>query len=320
MKIVIAMLVFVPATFLVQAQNLVPNPSFEDTIACPFGLAQMSRAMSWSSYGVTPDYFNSCAPEGNSASVPLNLVGYQNARTGNAYAGLVTFVALIPNRREYIGAQLTQPLDSAQKYYITFYVSRGLNSSQHFNIATNKIGIRFSTTGYSQSFPVPVDNYSHLYSDSVIADTIGWKKVSGTFIADSAYQYLAIGNFFNDSSTTVMIFDTTAVEAYYYIDDVCVSTDSLVCNGIHEIVLEQNNNPLIQVFPNPAKDWIVLEGKGITSIEVMNVLGNNLGFYPTTASVLKNRLNLSSLSKGIYFLKINMIDGYYAIKKIILQN
>ncbi|MBK5286545.1 MAG: hypothetical protein JJE25_14195 [Bacteroidia bacterium] len=44
----------------VLAQNLVTNPSFEDTVACPFGASQLNFATGWSSYWGTPDYFNLC--------------------------------------------------------------------------------------------------------------------------------------------------------------------------------------------------------------------------------------------------------------------
>jgi hypothetical protein len=78
-------------------------------------------------------------------------------------------------------------------------------------------------------------------------------------------------------------------------------------------------NNEIKIFPNPAVDWVVLEGKEIKSVEIINILGSNLGFYPLTTLGLQHRLNLSTLSRGIYFLKINMVDERYVTKKIILQ-
>ncbi|MBK7390076.1 MAG: hypothetical protein IPI23_13700 [Bacteroidetes bacterium] len=39
------------------AQNLVPNPSFEDTINCPFSVNQFAYCDHWNKYRETPDYF-----------------------------------------------------------------------------------------------------------------------------------------------------------------------------------------------------------------------------------------------------------------------
>ncbi len=50
--------------------NLVPNPSFEDTLYCPNVTNQIDAAMGWLNFGNTPDYFNACAPI--SLNVPNN--------------------------------------------------------------------------------------------------------------------------------------------------------------------------------------------------------------------------------------------------------
>ena len=46
------------------AQNLVPNPSFEDTVHCPvppLGTGLIQDAVGWINLGFTPDYYNPCA-------------------------------------------------------------------------------------------------------------------------------------------------------------------------------------------------------------------------------------------------------------------
>ena len=42
------------------AQNLAPNPSFEDTVMCPNLGGQVDRAKFWYTVQNTPDYFHSC--------------------------------------------------------------------------------------------------------------------------------------------------------------------------------------------------------------------------------------------------------------------
>src|SRR5271157_5345469 len=74
------------------AQNLVPNPSFEQYDTCPNSSGQINYAKYWFQGGPgNPDYFNICSSTlpypGNQFSVPQNAWGYQFAYEGNAYCG-----------------------------------------------------------------------------------------------------------------------------------------------------------------------------------------------------------------------------------------
>jgi len=96
-------------------QNLVPNPSFEDTIQCPFGSGHIHDAFGWFTLCGSSDYFNACANAYAPINgVPTNFAGSKYAYDGNGYAGLITYYEpdslFIPNYREDIGIQLIQPL------------------------------------------------------------------------------------------------------------------------------------------------------------------------------------------------------------------
>lgn len=106
-----------------QGQNLVPNPSFENLVSCPTSFGELSVAVSWGSptWG-TPDYFHVCNGSGNFVGIPIHYLGTQYARTGNAYAGF-SAIEIGYNYREYIQAQLPNPLQTGIKYYVKFYVS-----------------------------------------------------------------------------------------------------------------------------------------------------------------------------------------------------
>lgn len=292
-----------------QAQNLVPNPSFEDTVSCPDNLDQVNRAVGWSSYRVTPDYFNTCADSSSMVSIPWAYFGYHYPRTGNAYAG---FIIGLANAREYIGIQLSQSLNIGQQYYVSFYVSRGGNINR--NRASNKIGIHMSTIPYSSSSPAPISNISQVYTDSVITDTVNWTRISGSFVADSAYQFLSIGNFFNDSLTTYIAFDSIHYQCYYYVEDIVLSPDPECCEGINQAHL---NSDIIKVFPNPGSDWIEIEGEDISKLIFYNVLGE-LCYINDIPSATFTRLNVSNLRKGIYILKVET-SKHNILKKIIIH-
>ncbi|OPZ97807.1 MAG: hypothetical protein BWY70_01395 [Bacteroidetes bacterium ADurb.Bin408] len=213
----------------ISAQNLVPNPSFEDTTGtgCPDGFFQATLPNGWSSYWNTPDYFNSCSPTNGFSSVPNNGWGHQLAATGNAYSGAWAYQTLQPNTREYIGRQLSTSMIIGKKYYANFKV----NVAELSNCGINKIGVLFSTVPFTgNSSPAHVINFSQIYSNDIITDTANWTSISGSFVADSSYQYIIIGNFFSDTNTDTILTGppkTFGYGVYYFIDDIYVGTDSL---------------------------------------------------------------------------------------------
>lgn len=193
-------------------------------------MAQVNNALGWSQVISSPDYFNSCVLAPSNIGVPNNIFGYQQPATGNAYIGLTTFYddglgSL--NTREFAGAELTSPLISGQKYYVSMKVNLSLSTSGTTNTAINKIGAWF-TTAPSMSY---THNLAQVYSNNIITDSSGWYSINGSFIADSNYTFIMLGNFFSDVNTDTIIYPITGPDklSYYFIDDVCVSTDSLEC-------------------------------------------------------------------------------------------
>ncbi len=180
-------------------QNLVPNPSFEEYTVCPTGSGQIYFAKEWSAFRGSPDYFNSCSPTSSYYSVPSNALGYQQAASGNAYVGIICFVSSVFGR-EIIANSLIAPLSVGQKYFITFNVSKA-NDASVVGYSINKIGAKFSTVIHTN---VNINNKAHVYTNSVVSDTLNWTKITGSFVADSAYKYIMIGNFFDDANTTVV--------------------------------------------------------------------------------------------------------------------
>jgi hypothetical protein len=170
--------------------NLVPNPSFEDTVYCPLGSNQLNACEHWLNFGNSPDYFNSCTPFG----LPNSVFGFQYAHTGNAYAGAVFYarpnLPSGPNIREFIGLEMLSNLIVGQKYFVSFFVvNAGVNNG---SIACNKQGINFYTVPFDSCCSPPLLNTAKIYNDSILTDTLNWTKISGSFIADSAYRYYVL--------------------------------------------------------------------------------------------------------------------------------
>jgi hypothetical protein len=286
------------------AQNLVPNPSFEDTVNCPTLFGQMNTALAWSDYRLSPDNFNSC--NSSTVSVPFNIYDFQYAHTGNAYAGFSALynVQFTNVSRECLGAQLLQSLTIGQKYFASFYVSRIHNDLLGIGAACNKLGIRFSTIPYSLTDPVPIDDISQVFSDSIITDTLDWVKISGSFIADSSYQYVIIGNFFSHHSVSYIQFDTLDLVAYYFVDDIVVSTDSLLTIGINE----KSQQVSSILYPNPFTNEIkvTLGTNEISEITLYDVTSRIIMQQKFTNSI---SLVTQQLAKGIYLYEIQNKNG-----------
>ncbi len=209
--------------------NLVPNPSFEEYIQCPNGYPDLDGNLKyWKSFKGTPDLYTKCS----SVCGYNNQTGFQEAKTGNSYVGFLNFDNAIPNGREQLGVKLTQQLVIGEKYYISIFVSCAYNIHLT-NIASSKMGVKFTNYDYSDpNLQIPLSNFSHLSSNVIVKDTLNWVKIFGSFIADSSYNFIVIGGFYDDNNidTINLPYDIALQASYYYLDDICVSNDSTICS------------------------------------------------------------------------------------------
>jgi hypothetical protein len=289
--------------------NLVINPSFETYTACPNGLAEIYKAASWDIYNGSPDYFNPCASN-PTAQVPSNGFGYQMPINGNSYAGLITYgnSGLI---REIMGVPLTTQLSVSQKYFVSFMTVRGNTDNFNVGYSSNKIGVKFTKT--STVYTMSISNSAHYYSNVIITDTLNWVRVAGSFVADSAYKNIMIGNFFDDSNTTITN-QSSGTFAYYFIDDVCVSTDSIFAYNYSTSVQEKQKTEKVRVNPNPANEQIIIETLFNSKLTVYNSSGEEVNF--SYKAIDKGySIKVSDWEDGLYLIKMNN-----TIRKIIINH
>jgi hypothetical protein len=293
---ILLLLLLTWSTSVVHSQNLVPNPSFEDTIACPTTANQLNNCAFWSVVCESPDYFHECDFITGNTSVPYNFAGFQYPATGSAYVGIVTYTEVGSNIREIITCELINPLVVGQKYFGSMKVSW---SGVIATIATNKIGMLFSTQLYSPGTAYPVNNFSHIYSNMIITDSLNWTTISGSFVADSNYQYLLLGNFFDDANTDTLRNQPFTAHAYYWIDDIIVVPDTI------NTYIELANHYGLSVFPNPCKDYLTISMKHvyISEVEIYDVLSKRVKHID---EIYTNEIvvNLSDLNSGIYYGRI----------------
>jgi hypothetical protein len=295
--------------------NLVPNPSFEERTGCPEGYPDLDGKLNdWMSFRGTPDYFNNCSI----VAGYQNQSGFQEPHSGYAYTGIATYHKNIPNARENLATQLLEDLTIGDKYFVSFFVSAGFDSVSN-NIASNKLGALFTTYSFSDPNSISIlPNNSQIYTDLIIDDTANWLRISGSFIADSNYKFLVIGNFFDDNSTDTLHFPNKWGEfvSYNYIDDVCVSTDSAYAQNWTTLGFEEYLLKRVIIYPNPVSDVVFIQSDNIIeSIQIVDKTGQIVHEEENLSSNNVN-LSLNFLSANLYFLKINTSNGT-VFKKII---
>jgi len=312
-----------PATFLLfiiyinigfSQQNLVPNPSFEVHDSCPYiYYGQVNLSEEWSSFRESPDYGNTCA-----GTVPTSPIGStQNPVTGNAYCGFIAYGASQNgNYREHLGAQLCQNLVIGQQYFVSMNIIR----SSGYPGACNNIGIKFSTVPFtSVNFP-PLSNNAHVFSNTVISNDSIWTYISGTFVPDSSYSYIMIGNFF-DSTNTVQY----GSGAYYFVDDICVSTDPLGCGMQSCASLDITPTKFLNsmtISPNPVIDKMNINFNNAPNEIITLIIYDSFGRFQKSIDNISTTETIdvelgSNLSKGVYFVQLLKNDQIIATSKFL---
>ncbi|MCB9163632.1 MAG: T9SS type A sorting domain-containing protein [Flavobacteriales bacterium] len=262
--------------------------------------------LGWFSAGGTGDYFMSCIPDGGFNDVPLSSWAFQHALDGECYVGVVTYIQST-GVREYFMVQLAQPLVVGQEYYSSFYASPSWGGPQPQTfLASSHIGMRFTTQPlqWSQGDPWPTGgNFAHVYHPWIIADTVGWTLVSGSFVADSAYQYVMIGNHFNNAMTDTLHFADFPWDprAHTLIDNVCVTENPKGCPlalGVTDHSLDA-----VTLFPNPTRGEVRLSGlPGGTRLTVFDGTGRLVLREEIAGSTW--RMDASMWARGAYMLRV----------------
>ena len=303
-----------PLVFAARAQNLVPNPSFEEYTVCPDNSGQVDRSVGWSAYRGSPDYFNACAPI--EQGVPTNGLGHSHAATGSAYVGVLTWRESLPNGRELFGAGLSQELVPGVPVYVSFKMKPATGGfASNMRWSANGIGVRFSIAPYQQLGGTPLPNAAAVYTIAVPMDTSEWQIVGGYYLPDSGYANVVIGNFFSDSLvTTEVLNDTGGTDgAYVYIDDVCVSIDPDQCPDITGVL--RTELPLFTIVPNPCRDFCTVRFHRVTASQTRLTLFDGYGraCHTTTipSGVSSHQIQLIDFPDGFYYLRLDEADLVY---------
>ena len=246
-----------------QTLNLVPNPSFEDSLGCPadVGCGAIYQVVDWYNIDITPcpypppytyaasspDYFNPCGQGGQWAqTTPTNYFGTQSGYNGShSYAGIFTFNKSFDyhNYREYIGTTLPDILKPNKQYILKMYVSL----ADQVIYASDGIGMNLSSTllninnnGYGYPHVWTCLDYltPQMITTAPITDKNNWTPITTTITATGGEKYIIIGCFKNDATIDTVPLSPSGVDfSYYYVDQVSItpinfaSPDVSVCPG-----------------------------------------------------------------------------------------
>lgn len=297
------------------SQNLVPNYSFEVYDTCPMTHGPIENVEPWVQPSLgSSDYYNSCTPHCGFIcnTVPENAGGYQYAKDGNAYAGIILYCCGSPNdttqynNREYLQVKLLDTLEANKCYRLKLFVSIG-DSVDYYKI-TN-FGAYFSDTAILDTTTLllnytPQINYIDVNG---IGDIVGWYKIESTFLAAGGEQYMTLGNFNDDAHTTRIKLDTSITSfpghSYYYVDS--VSLTQILC-PIGISINEFSDQKNIFVYPNPAKTNLHI----VCNLNDVEIIINDVWGGKIKQLTLENQtsidIDISNFSSGVYF--ITFID------------
>jgi hypothetical protein len=271
------------------AQNLVPNPNFEDTVYCPDppnGIIGNHLAVKeWFCPTIIhpngADYFNSCSPP------PFNLptigASYQEDPSfGNGFVGLCNYLEFVPPYApmicEYIQVKLLDTLQQGQSYYVHFL----FNYRDYLYTVCKNVGIRFSDDTLFHISPpggtLGFDSLRTLEDTTLVSvyDSISWFSFDTTYIAQGGEEFITIGNF-RDINTSSLIKLNGSYPSYVFIDNVYVSPlppvigcmDSTACTYIDSADINDTN---MCIYPPEVS---ISDNSG-SNLEAITNTGNSL--------------------------------------------
>ena len=221
----------------IHAQNLVPNPSFEEVAdgtkekdIKSFGLVD-DVTLNWSgATDVSPDLFMVREKE-SKVTAPCNDYGHQDPQKGSFYAGFRAYSKSPKLKRSYLQVQLTQELEKDQMYCVSFDISLADLS----RYAVPDIGAILSDRKIERGGTNPILTKPDIQhkSNKIMVYMDGWETVCGTFMGTGEEEYLIIGCFGGDASideekvrrptgNDCYMGKAQQPQAYYYVENVKV--------------------------------------------------------------------------------------------------
>ena len=297
--------VLILASLKLTSQNIISNPSFEETQYSPDSISSFNKNVkNWSTPNEgTTDLFEVSA-KNPMISIPQNYNGHQTAKFGKKYAGC--YFLAEKNYREYIQGELKSSLEKGKEYKVSFYVSLAEKSKYALrNISFILSNPRFIIADSDYLSDNSIKNLwlnsssKHFIEDkNYYTNSDDWTLISKVIKAKGGENYIIIGNFNNDQKTKKKKFNNEATHntSYYYIDMVSIQplnkvTTLINPNSDERVEIKTNR---FEIRPNE-----ILEEKNLV-LEKTYVL-ENINFKSNSIDLNENAVN--ELKRIFNFLK-----------------
>ncbi|MDW7695552.1 hypothetical protein R9C00_26805 [Flammeovirgaceae bacterium SG7u.111] len=215
---------FALSTVLLQAQNLIPNYSFENSDLVPEAEAEAHNLEGWEVLTQKGDDFHYAIPDylrvdgKNKAKVSEAYFGKIEPFEGKGMVGLMAYNQVIRGFREYLSIRLNSPLDTNQTYRLIAHLANG---NKHYGRLGTYFGFYFSEELPSQNGHDAMDVTPQLETTDVIFSE-KWQKHLFSFKPDKPYEYLTIGNFRTDENAAPKVFSEDGNSCAYYLVDALI--------------------------------------------------------------------------------------------------
>ena len=155
----------------------------------------------------------------------------------------------------------------------------------------------------------------------VVQDTLAWVTVSGSYTPDVPMRYILIANLFEDSLSSVGLFDSGGQfgNAYVFVDDVCISYDPNYCQGAFT-VSEISSKETMHVKPF-FDGSIVIEryGGGLKrlELELVDYTGRMVSSAAVPSGAQRYEWILPPTCTGAYLLLASTTDGSSSATRLV---
>ncbi len=200
--------------------NLVPNPSFEESIQqCGLigddfaGQDRFSELVSnWYRPTLGSTDIRSLQQEVCPLSTDFKIeginIGLSQPSEGNSMAALVLNRNVNENR-EYLQTQLLEPLQINQSYCVEFKAL-----SANFPYRSNNLGVLLSSDKVIRQDLGRIDSMPQFNVSNVISNTVDWETYIFDFNASDNFRYITFGNFFENNQTQMSLYNEFGTASY----------------------------------------------------------------------------------------------------------
>lgn len=309
--------------FCVICQNLILNPSCENVTAIPEGLANYDLCYDWwNPFVNSTDLFSTQTSLIYNNWIPSNAFGHQDVDFGDYYLGINTFDYdysgndYIVFREDFAGGLFSEPLKINTVYQFGFYVNR----AEKCEIASNALDVVLTYDTFVDVENVSPYGYKAWSMESVLADTIGWTKITFCFKANGQEKAFAIGNF-HEMNQVEMLIPSVPNQGnacnYLYLDNFSLIECPTCCPD--QFPPDQHvyvfSSPSAQNSPTSLQVWLSPNTTG--ELKIYDSAGRLVA--QKSYAELENNFVFENFAAGIYHFALSTSDGVLENGKVMVN-